>query len=141
MSVAPEIAKDLSEKSNQELISILENPADWVPQVIDFARSELTRRSVSVEQIDQRLAIDAKQKAEEFKLRSTQPLTTWEFFFAAICGFIGLIGLIFVASKASRLKSDGFMLKSKKSWQIWGIVFGIKLVVVFVLGYYWLIIK
>jgi len=70
MSVTPEIAKDLSEKSNQELIAILENPSDWLPQIVEFARSELGRRLISTEQIDQTLAVNAKQKGVTNRIKA-----------------------------------------------------------------------
>ncbi|MGA3284266.1 MAG: hypothetical protein ABSD57_07400 [Verrucomicrobiota bacterium] len=120
MSIAPDLAKSLSEKSDQELIGILESPADWKPEVIDFARSELGRRSISTAQIDQKLADSTKQKAEEFQKRSTEPLSFWETVFTALYGGgLGLLGLIFVWPQASRFKSSGFLLKSKKSWHIY----------------------
>ena len=65
MSIDPDLAKSLSEKSDQELIAILENPADWMPPVVEFARSELAHRSISTEQITQTIDINAKQKADE----------------------------------------------------------------------------
>jgi hypothetical protein len=74
MSIAPDLAKSLCEKSDQELIGILQNPADWMPEVADFARSELGRRSISTAQIDQKLAANTKHKAEELQKRSIEPL-------------------------------------------------------------------
>ncbi len=62
MPNATDIAKNLSEKSDQELTSVLENPDDWLPQAVEFARAELARRGVSVKSIDQRIIAEAQQK-------------------------------------------------------------------------------
>jgi hypothetical protein len=59
------IEKGLSTKSDQELIAILENPTDWMASVLEFARSELLRRSIALEHIDDRIANNSKGKAQE----------------------------------------------------------------------------
>ena len=133
-SVEEELAESLSSKSDQELIEILEHPADWRPEVVDFARSELGRRSVSPEQIEQKIACDAKQRAEEFQKRSYVPLTFWESVFTALYGAcLGLFGLFFVWPQASRFKTDGYILKSKKSWRLYWMAFGARMAVVVIL--------
>jgi hypothetical protein len=140
MPIEPDIAKSLSEKSDAELIAILENPTDWMPPVVEFARSELARRSVSTEQITQTIDINAKQKADELQQRSVQPLSTWDKFFTVLYGgILGLIGLIFVGFQASRLKSDGYLLKSKTMWRIYFIAFGVRVAIVLLLVAYFVI--
>jgi hypothetical protein len=138
MAIDSDLAKSLSEKSDSELIGILENSADWKPEVVDFARSELGRRSISTTQIDQKLADNAAQKAEELRKRSTEPLTFWETVFAAIDGgALGLFGLVFLWPQASRFKSDGYLLKSKKSWQLYWFAFGVRItIVLLVIGFF-----
>jgi hypothetical protein len=132
MAIDSDLAKSLSEKSDQELIGILETPADWRPEVIDFSRSELARRSISTTQIDQKLAVNTKHTAEELQKRSIEPLTFWEKFFAALYGGgLGLIGLICVWHDTSRFKSEGFLLKSKKSWRLYWLAFGVRMAIVF----------
>jgi hypothetical protein len=140
MSIEPDLAKSLSEKSVQELIDILEKPGDWMPEVVGFARSELGRRSISTTQIDQTLAENAKQKAEELKERSSEPLTFWEAFFAALDGgALGLFGLLFLWPQANRFKRDGFLLKAKKSWRIYWLAFGIRMAIVLLLVVFFII--
>jgi hypothetical protein len=134
LSVEQELAESLSSKSDQELIGILERPADWKPEVVDFAHSELGRRSISPEQIEQKIAEDAKQKAEAFQKRSDVPLTFWESVFTALYGAgLGLFGLIFVWPQASRFKTEGYILKSRKSWRLYWMAFGARLAVVVIL--------
>ena len=125
MSIDPNIAKNLSEKSDQDLIAIVANPADWMPPVVEFARSELGRRSISVDQINQMLAINAKHESEEFQQKSNQALTAWEITWTALAGVLGLLGLIFVIPQSSRFTSNGFLRKAKQSWRIYWLVFGI----------------
>jgi hypothetical protein len=133
-SIDSDLAKSLSEKSDRELIDILGNPADWKPEVVDFARSELGRRSISTAQIDQKLAEEKKQKAEELEKKSNEPLTFWESVFAAFNGAVlGLLGLFFVWPRAARFKSNGYILKSKKSWRLYWFGFGVRLTAVVIL--------
>ena len=133
-------AKSLSEKSDQELVGILENPADWRPEVIDFARSELARRAASPAQVvspaqtEQKLEEDTKKTDEERQKRSSLPLSFWESVFTAFYGAgLGLLGLFFVWARSSRFKSNGYTLKSKKSWQLYWFAFGVRLAVVAIL--------
>ena len=134
MAIDTDLAKSLSGKSNQELIAILEKPDDWMPPAVEFARSELGRRSISAAQIDQKLDDDAKQKAEELQKRATEPLSFWETVFSALYGGgLGLFGLLFLWPQASRFQSEGFLLKSKKSWRIYWLAFGVRAAVALVL--------
>ena len=119
MAIEPDLAKSLSEEPNQELIAILEKPDDWTPEVVEFARLELSRRSVSSAEINEQLAARAKQKAGE-------PLTFLEAACSALYGgALGLIGLALLRSQAARFKSEGFFLKSAKSWRIYWMAFGV----------------
>lgn len=137
MPIGPDIAKSLSEKSDAELIAILENPTDWMPPVVEFVRSELARRSVSTAQIDQKLADDAKHDVEELQKRSTEPLSVWETFLAALYGGgLGLLGLLCVWHDTSRFKSDGYLLKTKRSWRIYWLAFSVRVAIVLLLVAY-----
>ena len=133
-SVDSYLGRTQAEKTDQELIDILESPADWKPEVVDFARLELRRRSISPEQIEQKIAEDAKQRAEAFQKRADVPLTFWESVFTALYGAgLGLFGLLFVWPRASRFKSDGYILKSRKSWRLYWMAFAGRLAVVVIL--------
>jgi len=133
-SIDSDLAGSLSEKSNEELIGILASPADWRPAVINVARSELGRRSISTAQVEQKLAEDAKKKAEEFQKRSDVPLSFWDSVFTALCGAIlGLFGLFFVWPLASRFRRDGYIMKSKKSWRLYWFAFCVRLAAVVIL--------
>jgi nitric oxide reductase large subunit len=70
---------------------------------------------------------------DEQAQRSIQPLSVSEIFFTALFGVLGLIGLIFIIPQASRFKKDGFLLKHRKSWQIYCLAFGLKLAFVLIL--------
>lgn len=121
-----EIIQSLSEMSSQELIGILEVPADWTPAALEFARLELARRSVNIEQ---EIAVSATRRTEELQRRSIQPLTRTEFAWVTLYGVIGLLGLYFVWGDASRYKAEGYLLKSQRCWRVYGIVFGIRMAV------------
>ena len=132
--IDPELAKSLSEKPDQELMDILEKSADWKPEVVEFARAELNRRSVSTVEIEQKFADKVKQNNEELQKRSNVPLTFWESFFTILFGAgLGLFGLFFVWPQASRFKNDGYILKSKKSWRLYWFAFGARLTVAIIL--------
>ena len=104
-----------------------------MPEVVDFTRSELGRRSISTAQIDQRNADCAKQKAEE-------SLSVWETISAALeGGGLGLLDLFFAWLQASKFKSNGYLLKSKKLWKIATVAFGIRVVIVLLLVAYFII--
>ena len=129
-----DLAHSISVKSNQELIGILEHPAEWRQEVVDFARSELGRRSISSAQIDQTLVKKAGQRAEELQERATVPLTFWESTFTILYGAaLGLLGLIFVWPQASGFKCSGYTLKHHKSWRIYWLAFGIRFAAVVVI--------
>jgi len=131
--IGSDLEKSLSEKPDRDLVSILENPDDWKPEVVDFARLELGRRSVSLTQIDRTLAEKDKQKDEELQRRSIVPLTFWESFFAVLDGaLLGLFGLLFIWPQASRFRANGYMLKSKKSWKLYWVAFGVRVTVVII---------
>jgi hypothetical protein len=138
MVIDSDLAKSFSEKSDQELIGILETPADWRPEIVDYVCAELGRRSISTAQIDQKLAENTKQKAEELQKRSIMPLTFWETFFAALDGgALGLFGLLFLWPQASRFKREGFLLKAKKSWRIYWLAFCVRIaIVIFVIAFF-----
>jgi hypothetical protein len=141
MAIDSDLVKSLSEKSDQELIGILDTPADWRPEVIDFVRSELGRRSISTSQIDQKLADNTRQRVEELQKKSIEPLSFWDTVFTALYGGgLGLFGLIFVWPQSSRFKSDGFVLKYKKSWQIYWLAFGVRMAIVLLLIAYIIIV-
>jgi hypothetical protein len=75
-----------------------------------------------------------KQKDEEFQKRSSVPLTFWESVFTALYGAgLGLLGLFFVWPQTSRFKSEGYILKSKKSWRLYWFAFGVRLAAVIIL--------
>jgi hypothetical protein len=133
-SVDSYLARTLSEKTDQELIGILESPTDWEAKAVGFARSELGRRSISTAQIEQMIAEKTKRKAEELQQRSSVRLTFWESVFIALDGAaLGLLGLFFVWPQASRFKSDGYILKSEKSWRLYWFAFGVRLAAVVIL--------
>lgn len=129
--IDPELARSLSEKPERELMGILENPDDWRPEVVDFARSELGRRSVSTAQIDQKLAEEARQRAEQLGPEASEPLSFRASVLPVICGVVfGLLGLLLVWPQASHFKSEGYILKSKKSWSLYWTAFCVRLGVV-----------
>jgi hypothetical protein len=142
MAIDSDLVKSLSEKSDQELIGILDTPADWRPEVVDFARSELGRRSISTEQIDQKLAENTKHKAEELQKRLIVPLTFWDIFFTAMYGgALGLFGLLLLWPQASRFKREGFLLKAKKSWRIYWLAFGVRMAIVFLVIAFFIFVR
>jgi hypothetical protein len=64
---------------------------------------------------------------DEQAQRTIQPLSISEIIFTALAGVIGLIGLFFVIPQASRFKANGFLLKHRKTWQIYWLALGLKL--------------
>jgi hypothetical protein len=113
----PELTKSLSEKSDNDLVGILESPADWQPEVVEFVRSELERRSVPVEQIESKIKEKAKLDAEELQKRAQVPLASGDVVWTVINGIIGPMGpgLLLQFWIASGFKNKGYFLKSKKS--------------------------
>ena len=131
----PEVIKSLSQQSDKELVNILWNPDDWKPEVLEFVRTELARRSVSVEKVESKISEQAKIDAEELHKRAQVPLTTSETVWTIIYGFIGPMGpgLIIQFFTASSFKKNGYFLKSKKSWRLFWLVFAIVFVLTVVL--------
>lgn len=126
----PELIKSLSEKTDKELIGILESPDYWQPEVVEFARSELARRSVPVEQIEGEITEKAKIEAEELQKKAQVPLTSSDVVWTVINGIIGPMGpgLLLQFWLASGFKNEGYFLKSKKSWRLFWLVFAIAFV-------------
>ena len=72
-----------------------------------------------------------RQSVEEYHKRSEVPLTFWESVYAAFSGAgLGLLGLLFIWPRANRFESEGYSLKSKKSWRLYWFAFGIRLAAV-----------
>ena len=44
MSAPQDLAQKMAEKSDQELLAMLETPADWTPEALDAAKAELKTR-------------------------------------------------------------------------------------------------
>ena len=113
MPVTPEVAQTLSQHSDQELQAILASPDDWQPDVVAFARGELERRSVPPEQV----AKGTAEIAKHLRLKAILPPTPSETAVTVLCSFLGCIGIIIVAYRASRFKQAGYTLKARKTWQ------------------------
>jgi len=126
----PELIKSLSEKSDKELVGILESPDYWQPDVVEFARSELGRRSVPVEQIESKITEKARIDVEELQKKAQLPLASRDVVWTVINGIIGLAGPGFFCQYwlASGFKNEGYLLKSKKSWRLFWLVFAISFI-------------
>ena len=123
-----ELTKSLSEKSNQELFEILENPADWRPEVVEFARSELERRPISKAEIAQATPERGTQK------KAHEPLTFSESFLPVLLGaLLGLLGAFLLWLLASHFKTDGYNLKYKRCWRLYWIALGTRFAVMFLI--------
>jgi vacuolar-type H+-ATPase subunit H len=103
--------------------------------VAELCKNEIVRsKPIDPKELEQKLAEDRKQKAEELQKRLIEPLTFWESVFTALYGAgLGLFGLVFVWPQASRFKSDGYILKSRMSWRLYWMAFGARLAVVVIL--------
>ena len=77
-SLTPELAKALSQTSDNELLAMLDNPDDWMPAVLEFARAELGRRSVSTS--------PEKKKVEQTITRFYRSQTITRFYRFNGCG-------------------------------------------------------
>ena len=106
----------------------------WL-SVADLCKSEIVKsKPIDPKELEQKLAEEKKQKAEELQKRLIEPLTFWESVWTALFGAgLGLFGLVFVWPQASRFKKDGYILKSKKSWHLYWMAFGARLAVVVIL--------
>jgi len=124
----------LSGKSDKELVGILQSPNYWQPAVVEFARSELARRSVPVEQIESKITEKVQIAAEELQKKAQVPLASGDVVWTVLNGIIGPPGLLLQYWLASRFKNEGYVLKSKKSWRLFWLVFAIDflLAVVFI---------
>jgi hypothetical protein len=72
-----------------------------------------------------------KLLSEKTKMRADEPLTFLEAFFAGLYGgVLGLLGLIVIWADTSRFKKEGFLLKSKKTWRIYWIAYGIRMLLI-----------
>jgi hypothetical protein len=103
--------------------------------VAELCKNDIVKsKPIDPKELEQKLAEERKQKAEELQKRPVEPLTFWESFWTALYGAgLGLLGLIFVWPQASRFKSEGYILKSRKSWQLYWMAFGARLAVVVIL--------
>jgi hypothetical protein len=121
VQLTEELRSSLTQKSDEELLAMLDTPEDWRPEVVDFARDELTHRSVD---IDKQLAA-LPQHDPEVQRKATEPLSRWQFFWAIVAGACPLLpGIILAWSEASRYKSEGFQSKSQQFWNICWTTFG-----------------
>jgi hypothetical protein len=118
-SIDSSLAQSLRTKSDSELIGILADPADWRPDVVEFARVELEHRSMSGAQVDEKVGEITQRKNEEFQQRGGVPLTSRESIWAFLLGFVfGLLGLLFVWPRAARFEKHSYALKAQKTWRL-----------------------
>src|SRR5690242_14318791 len=73
------VAINIEVLSNTELISILDQPEDYLPTAVELAQQEIQRRGLTEEQIDEarsyRLEQENKKQQQQEKIRSTiQPV-------------------------------------------------------------------
>jgi len=64
---------------------------------------------------------------------SVEPLSVVEVIFTALYGVIGVIGFIFIIQQAAGFKKAGFIIKHRKSWQIFWLAFGLHIGVIIIL--------
>lgn len=133
-SVAPGLAESLSARSDQDLMDILENPVDWRPDVVDFARAELRRRSNSPAEMDQKLDEYKNRRSVESDTRAIAPMTQGESVLTVVYGAVlGVLGLVFAWHQASRFRSAGFILKAENCWRLYWTAFGVRVAIVVLL--------
>jgi hypothetical protein len=66
--------------------------------------------------------------------RANEPLTFFESLFAVLSGAaLGLLGGVLLWSQTSRFKSNGYLLKYSKSWQLYLLGFGSRFAVIILL--------
>jgi hypothetical protein len=91
MSTPEDLAQQMAEKTDQELLAMFTSPADWTAQALDSAKAELRKRNVDTSHID-----DAPIRCP--KCRSTQVTANKEGFGlgkAAVGGILlGPVGLL-----------------------------------------------
>ena|ERR1017187_863272 len=92
MSTPKDLAQQMADKSEQELLAMFASPADWTPEALDSAKAELRKRNVDTSHIE-----DAPVRCP--KCRSTQVTADKEGFGLAkaavgtvLLGPVGLLG-------------------------------------------------
>ena len=48
-TINPVLARQMTEKSDQELLAMLDSPADWTQEALDMAKAEVKNRNITVE--------------------------------------------------------------------------------------------
>lgn len=111
--------KVMAHKSNEELLRVINAPPDdYLPEAISAAKTELSRRNLTDDEIQQAEEWNRISKHDE-KIRSEQPLEThWK-----VLTFI-LPGVVQLALSGALL-SDGFDRKAQelKKWTFKGFLF------------------
>jgi hypothetical protein len=88
-------------------------------------------QAVAQEQVEKKFAEEARQITEAYQKRSCEPLTFWQTVSAVLSGAgLGLLGILVEWHQASRFSSDGYDRKSKRTWEIYWLSFGVRLGVV-----------
>ncbi len=83
------------------------------------------------EQTEKKFAEESRQITEAFQKRLCEPLTFWQTVSAVLSGVgLGLLGILVEWHQASRFSSDGYDLKSKKTWELYWISFGVRMLIV-----------
>lgn len=130
-SIDANLAQSLGSKSEEELVGILVTPEDWRPEVVDFARAELERRSILGVEIERKLSEKAQQKGE----RAEVPLTRRESVGPFLLGFfLGTLGFLITWPIASRFERRGYVLKARRCWRMCWYGLGAGIATLIVLG-------
>ena len=126
-----ELKERYSSWSNDRLLSVIHNKAEYTAQAVEVARAELAQRNVSAEELDVFLQ-EQEDLENAAKILSCVPLRFWEkalFFFAWFAPWFlgGALRLNYV--------EDGLLLKAKQS-HVFAIAGFISLIVVSIVTVY-----
>ena len=118
MATPSDLEQQIAEKSDDALVEMLHQPEDWLPESLDVARSELTRRKVNFTSALSELA--ALDSADAIR-KAAEPLADGEAVQIFLYTLFGLVpGIFYTHFKSSGYKRAGYEKKARQCQVVFG---------------------
>ena len=87
MKAPEDLAAQMAEKTNDQLVEILGRPSDWLPESLEVAKAELQRRGVSL--------METPQSFQADEVNTTRPTVITAICIISVIGGLLVLPLIF----------------------------------------------
>ena len=120
-TINPDLARQMTEKSDQELLAMLDSPADWSQEALDVAKAEVKNRNITVEtpgnsslpSLKTFQVRDGVMCAQHLQVKATQQCLYCGGFMCPTCDF-SFPNEVHLCPKCASKSDDGLSPRRKK---------------------------